>query len=81
LIHKKTDRIEKVLLTYNEEMDELFEDDYRISGGSLYEPKFESFPTCFNVEGVSEDGKIILCREVPENSDDNPVIVMVRIKE
>jgi hypothetical protein len=82
LIDKKTDRIEKVLLTYNEEMDELFEDDRRmVGGGTLYEPGFESFPTCFNVEGVSEDGKIILCREVLENSDDNPVIVMVRIKE
>jgi hypothetical protein len=83
LIDKKTDRIEKVLLTYNEEMDELFDDDYKMmGGGKLYEPpRFERVPTCFTVKGVSEDGKIILSHEFPQNSDDNPVIVMVRIKE
>ncbi|MDR0698280.1 MAG: hypothetical protein LBG28_03520, partial [Tannerella sp.] len=82
LIDKKTDTTEKVLLTYNEEMDELFEDDVRlIGGGTLFEPKTESVPTRFNINGVSEDGKIIFASEYLENSDDNPVIIMLRIKE
>jgi hypothetical protein len=41
-LDKKTDTIEKVLLTYNEEMDELFEDDVRPIGGKSYATIFGS---------------------------------------
>ena len=78
LINKKTDKIEKVILKYNEEMTNLFVDDWKRLGRN----KYESLPVHLQVNGVSEDGSLILSFEyLKENEDDNPVIVMVKIKD
>jgi hypothetical protein len=78
LINKKTDKIENVILKYNEEMTNIFADDWKMLGRN----KYESLPVHLQVNGVSEDGSIILSYEyLKENEDDNPVIVMVKIND
>ena len=78
LINKKTDKIENVTLKYNEEMTNIFADDWKMLGRN----KYESLPVHLQVNGVSEDGSIVLSYEyLKENEDDNPVIVMVKIKD
>ena len=82
LINKKTDKIEKVILKYNEEMTELFADDLRRTGGTSRAPIYENIPVHLQIIGTSEDGSIVLGYEyLKEKEDDNPVIVMVKIKD
>ena len=91
LIDKKRDKVETVMFTYNDEMNNLFEDDERLILGGFEMTKngmnvetkgYETFPQHFSISGVSEDGMVVIGFEtLKEKSYDNPVIVMVRIKE
>ena len=80
IIDKKTDKVEHVLLTYNEEIAELFEDDGIVVNVKDSKPIYKNVPSYFHIRGVSEDGKIALGYEILKKSpEENPVIVMVRI--
>jgi len=80
MIDKKTDKVEHVLLTYNEEMAELFEDDGIVVNMIDFKPTYKNVPSYFHIRGVSEDGKIALGYEILKKSpEENPVIVMARI--
>ena len=82
LINKKTDQIEKVIFRYNQEMTNIFADDLKRIGGTLRSPIYENIPVNLHIIGTSEDGSFVLGFEyLKENEDDNPAIVMIKIKD
>lgn len=82
LIDKKLNKFDQVDFLYNEEISKLFEDDRKIIGYENNRVIVEDIPSFFRIRGVSEDGKTMMDFEyLKEYPDNNPVIVLVRLKE